>query len=216
MAKNEPTGKKTKSEKTRQLIIRSFMELMRQKKWDRISVIEICRNADITRGTFYQYFGDIYDLLEQIEICLIEDLISRYEKCRKRKAVPAERFLGKFDTSPPEIYLTWFRFCKDHQDLMIPLLDRKFGDTYFVKKLKRIIGDTVENSMNQEGMAKDQLRDHFIEVFVELHFLAAQSWLDGDPEEPLSAEDIVNLLNTMRVGAHFLAWKEKADSPEKN
>lgn len=212
--KNDISNKTPKSKQTKQHIILSYLTLMRSKKWDKISVIEICKKAEITRGTFYQYFGDIYDLIEQLENELLEDLKSRYAACCmvKRTFVPAEKFLEKFDYAPPEIFLTWFEFCRDHKEAMISLLDRKFGDTYFVKKMKGIIKEIIEEMMDSEGTAKDELRAHFVEVFVELHLLSVQTWLSSETDEFLSVDDIVNLLNTMRVGSMYLTWKRSVDS----
>jgi hypothetical protein len=48
---------------------------------------------------------------------------------------------------------------------------------------------------------------------MELHILAAQSWLENEDENesPISVEDIVNLLNTMRVGSQYLTYKRYTD-----
>lgn len=207
------TQKFSRSHQTRQHIISSYLELIRGKKWDKISVIEICKKAEITRGTFYQYFGDIYDLLEQLEGELLEELKARYHICpqMRRTAIAAEDFPKRFDYAPPQSFLTWFDFCRDHREAMLSLLDRKYGDTYFVKKLKVILRENAEIIMDSEGTAKDELRTHFVEVFVELHLLSVQTWLSSDTGEFLSVDDIVNLLNTMRVGAMYLTWKGNTD-----
>ena len=51
----------TKAELTKRRIVDAFLDYIPKKKWDKISVKEICSSANITRGTFYQYFNDIYD-----------------------------------------------------------------------------------------------------------------------------------------------------------
>ena len=68
--------------------------------------------------------------------------------------------------------------------------------------------------MDHEGTPNDELREHFVRVFMELHLLSAQTWLESEEEEDyLSVDDIVNLLNTMRVGSIYLRYK-KATDPE--
>lgn len=213
MSKNGVSHKTQKSAQTKNHITGAFLALMQSKKWDKISVIEICRKAEITRGTFYQYFGDIYDLMEQLEQVLLEDLQAGYAACLpKKQLISPEQFLEKFDDSPPQIFTAWFEFCQKHQKAMLPLLDRKYGDTYFVKKLKGVIRKHIEEMMDCEGTAKDELRAHFLEVFVELHLLSVQTWLSSDEEEALNVDDIVNLLNTMRVGSMYLTWKRSVDA----
>lgn len=218
LTKNDMIHKTLKSRQTKQHIIMAYLALIRSKKWDKISVIEICKKAEITRGTFYQYFGDIFDLMEQLEGDLLEDLKERYAHCLPvhGRIVTREKFPDQFDYSPPEIFLVWFGFCREHREAMLSLLDRKYGDSYFVKKLKVILREKLEEMMDSDGHARDELRVHFVEVFVELHLLSAQSWLAPETDDYLSVEDIVNLLNTMRVGAGYLHWKNAMDSDYKD
>lgn len=201
-----------KSRKTKSEIERAFLTLMQDKRWDKLSVREICCAAGITRGTFYQYFNDLYDLTEQIESALLADLAARYEPSKDTygPVISLDFFPDKFDFSPPTIFLNWYEFCQEHKLAMIAFLDRKNGDTYFVKRLRALIESSVSLLMDHDGMPRDDLRNHFLHLISEMHFLSAQSWLsETDPEAMLSVDDIVNLLNTMRVGSVFLAWKSK-------
>ena len=183
MAKNAAT-KTAKSGQTKRLIVTTFLKLIEEKKWDRITVIEICRNAGVTRGTFYQYFSDIYDLMEQLETSLLEDLESRYRNCGHddRKAYPIASFPVKYDYTPPAIFLAWFEFCRDHRDAMVALLNRINGETYFVKRLKAMISERIEEMMERDGMARDDLRSHFLKIFLELHVKVAKDW-QRDPKQ---------------------------------
>lgn len=52
---------------TKQAIRESFLELLKEKPIDKISVTEICKRADINRGTFYSHYADPYDLKHQLE-----------------------------------------------------------------------------------------------------------------------------------------------------
>ena len=56
-------------------------------------------------------------------------------------------------------------------------------------------------------------KDYFVKAFSELHFLAARIWLESDESDFLSVSEVVNLLNTMRVGAGYLTFKRNI-SPE--
>ena len=49
-------------------------ELYRTKPVEKITVSEITRKAGYNRATFYDYFLDVYDLLEQIEEELINHI----------------------------------------------------------------------------------------------------------------------------------------------
>ena len=52
---------------TRQNLIDAFWQLYCQKKIERISVKEVCALAGYNRSTFYVYFKDVYEILEEIE-----------------------------------------------------------------------------------------------------------------------------------------------------
>ena len=52
---------------TKQMIIDSFLRILEQKPINKITVTEVCNNADVSRATFYANYAGVYDLLEQTE-----------------------------------------------------------------------------------------------------------------------------------------------------
>jgi len=60
-------------QRTRKLIMESFIELSGKKEFKDITVKDITTEAMINRATFYYHFEDIYDLLEKVlsEVLLI-------------------------------------------------------------------------------------------------------------------------------------------------
>ncbi len=70
-------GLNSSSRKTQELIKRTFAELMNEKKsLNKITVTELVKRADITRGTFYTHYDDIYDVANDYQLETIELLIS--------------------------------------------------------------------------------------------------------------------------------------------
>jgi AcrR family transcriptional regulator len=61
---------------TKRVIKGSLLQLLAQKPIKEITVKEICELAEINRATFYTHYQDPYDLLEQIENELFEDISS--------------------------------------------------------------------------------------------------------------------------------------------
>lgn len=204
--------KTTKSEQTRIRIINNYLELITRKRWDKISVKELCIEVDVTRGTFYQYFNDIYDLMESIQDYLLNDISKRYKSITYHaRSYNPHHSMEKFDFTPPQTLHAWFEFCKENKKAIAALLDPHFGDTYFVKKVKVILSEHINLMMDNDAMPHDCLRQHFTKVFIELHFLAARTWLESNQADFLSTDEIINLLNTMRVGANYLSYKEHTD-----
>lgn len=60
--------------KTKKLLKQSFIELMNEKSIKDITIKDLTERADLNRGTFYLHYLDIYDLLNQIENEVIEDI----------------------------------------------------------------------------------------------------------------------------------------------
>lgn len=71
---------------TKKAIIDTFLELLNEKRLDRITVKDIVAKCGVSRKTFYYYFDDIYDLLEK---CL-EDL--------KQETIPKIDDISSFES----------------------------------------------------------------------------------------------------------------------
>ena len=63
---------------TQKIIRDTLIDLLSEKDINKITVSEICEIADINRATFYRYYLDVYDLLEQIEQDFSEELKEAY------------------------------------------------------------------------------------------------------------------------------------------
>lgn len=62
--KIKKTDRRTKY--TKQLIKDTLLELLNKKPYSKIAVTEICRLADINRGTFYLHYYDLDDVVEEM------------------------------------------------------------------------------------------------------------------------------------------------------
>lgn len=51
---------------TKTLIYDTFIELLKEKPFDRITVRDIVEKCNINRNTFYYHYADIYELLDEI------------------------------------------------------------------------------------------------------------------------------------------------------
>lgn len=51
---------------TRQMIEQALLALLKEKKIQKITVLELCERAQLNRATFYRHYGSPYDVLEVI------------------------------------------------------------------------------------------------------------------------------------------------------
>ena len=79
---------------TKMVLQDSLFELMEKKPITKITIKELCENADINRTTFYSHYRDQYDLLNKIEDEvlswikeLLSNLIYKSNKDEKMKAL---------------------------------------------------------------------------------------------------------------------------------
>lgn len=72
--------------RTKNAIRRSFMELLAERPFDKISVRDIAERSEVTRNTFYYYYTDIYALAEDVFESEIEKFnkgVESYESWQK-------------------------------------------------------------------------------------------------------------------------------------
>ncbi len=60
--------------KTKKKLTNTLLDLLNTKKLKDITVLELCKEANINRTTFYKYYKDIDDLVLTIEESLLSDL----------------------------------------------------------------------------------------------------------------------------------------------
>lgn len=57
------------------IIKESLIQLLQDNEIHNITITDICKEADINRGTFYNYYNDPFDLLQNIEDELFSKVI---------------------------------------------------------------------------------------------------------------------------------------------
>lgn len=67
-----------KRQYSRMVIEEAFLNELRQKPLEKISIVDICKQANVNRSTFYSNYLDVYDLMEQVSERFFESL---FHKC---------------------------------------------------------------------------------------------------------------------------------------
>ena len=114
---------------TKKLLKESVFELMEQKPLNKITIKEICENADVNRTTFYKYYGDQYMLVKDAE----DELLKKTSEFLKSLSSDEEK------TKLLEEFLTYVR---NNGDTFRILLDRN-SDTDFRLRLMNVAMEKV-------------------------------------------------------------------------
>lgn len=63
-------------QKTRRAIKATFLSLLSSKNLEQITVKELCQTAEISKGTFYLHYHDLFDLRDQLQREAIRKILS--------------------------------------------------------------------------------------------------------------------------------------------
>ena len=110
---------------SRLLIRRAFMDLLKRKPIQNITVKELCDTAGINRSTFYAHYTDVGDLLRRIE----EEMMAELEQAMAPLLADQEK-----PFNPVEISTEIFRCLKENSDLCTVTLS-DYGDKAFLLRL---------------------------------------------------------------------------------
>lgn len=126
---------------TKQIIKQSFFALLKEKPVSKITVTKICEESEINRTTFYKYYLDVRDLLDQIESDLAfemnmfiektvnDDLKNSIVHILKAIRVNGDKYLLLASDHGDRSYIKnilkkWYDGNGDMIDRMLPRLDR--------------------------------------------------------------------------------------------
>lgn len=116
--------------RTRQNLIDAFWAIYKTKRIEKITVKEITTKAGYNRGTFYEYFTDVYDLLDKLEQEIIPSV---YE-------LPSFGF-GQLTSAPIDSFMNLY---EKHTEYYSVLLGEN-GDPAFAGKVKQQIKTALLN-----------------------------------------------------------------------
>ncbi|RNB52888.1 TetR/AcrR family transcriptional regulator [Brevibacillus gelatini] len=173
-----------KNRKTKQLIQRSFMQMLESKPFESITVGEIAKTAQMNRGTFYLHYTDKFDLLEQMEQQLFEDLGSHIDELQSRYSV-----MHTFGEGQEELAAALFRSIQFH----VPALKIFLGDhgrAGFHIRFRDALAEKVRSHLEKDENfhAKGKVPMDYLLSFITSAFLGLiEQWvrngLEKTPEE---------------------------------
>ena len=142
------------AKKTRTAIKKVFAEMLSEKKQlDKIKVKELCERADISRGTFYSHYDDIYSVAEDFENELIDAF---FDNAKLLSAENALQFVDVF-----------FDYIKKN-DENYKLLCRSNDFLFAAKKLTSLVSNKLLELCYQSSAIVDRkFVDEEINIFVE-------------------------------------------------
>lgn len=116
--------------KTKKKLTNSLLALIREKRLQDITVLELCKKAKINRTTFYKYYKDVEDLVLKIESSLISELEKEIPNIKRNY------LLTYTSTIIENIYV--------HKDVYAILLGKNGDKTLLRRVLKSVYKESKE------------------------------------------------------------------------
>ncbi|WP_338226000.1 TetR/AcrR family transcriptional regulator [Lactiplantibacillus paraxiangfangensis] len=122
-------------QETKQRIAAALLKLIQDKAFKTVTVADILRMAKISRGTFYRYYLDKYDLLDQYEDQLISEMTAIFEKYPKPDLteLPAK--------SDVDAFYVMMMFIYQHRRSIRTLVN--CPETALLAKMRHLIGEKL-------------------------------------------------------------------------
>jgi len=169
---------------TKQNLTDAFWKLYCVKRIDKITVREITATAGYNRGTFYEYFTDVYDVLEQIEVSLLPSVT---------ELPPLNISLTETPPLPIDDFIKMYEI---HNKYYIVLLGDN-GDPSFQSKLKNSVKPNLKQLLIAQGATNNFELDYTLEYTISAMIGVLSYWFrqeDSPPKEKLMSlmQEIMN------------------------
>ncbi|KSU84440.1 transcriptional regulator, TetR family [Fictibacillus enclensis] len=169
--------------RTKQMIRDALTELMEDVGFDAITVRDLTEKADINRGTFYLHYKDKFDLLEQCEREVLDELAQVQGHV---EGLQLENFYEHFNRGEPLPFIVkLFEYLKENGAFMRVILGPK-GDPLFQVKLKEMLAEHLLKHMVKKARIEMAVPfDYFKAYVISAHLGVIQEWLfRGMKESP--------------------------------
>lgn len=152
--------------KTERALAEALSKLMMDKKIQSITIRELTETADLHRSTFYKHYTDIYDLYEQLETRLFQDINQ----------------ILSFDSthSYEELYINLIEYVHQHsfiyklfiahssgldvQEKMKRLMETKYLEIWLYEDKKNVITDEMRYFTTYHVQGCLSVLNHWIET----------------------------------------------------
>ncbi|MBD7912166.1 MULTISPECIES: TetR/AcrR family transcriptional regulator [Clostridium] len=188
-----------KSDKTKNLLKNALVKLISKKDFEKITVKDLTDELDINRGTFYLHFKDKYDLLEQKENEVLEELNNILNNVLKE--LHYDFILPSKKEVLIHIFTSVYTYVEKNSDFMKVILGPN-GDLNFQMKIRTFIENSLIQNLSISHDA-EKMPIKYIAPFASSAQLGIiQKWIkSGMKETPEELAQLVsNIIFTLYNG----------------
>ena len=188
--------------KTKKLLRDTLFQLMNEKSLDNITIKDLTERADLNRGTFYLHYRDIFDLLEQNEREMLQEMSEILKKIDPSVFVA---YNLKNKPYPPLVEL--FEWFKNNLNCCNALMGPN-GGISFLEKTKTVIENEFYKRQNiMDGKNRDSAFSEYFYAYIIFGFLGIiKQWFENGASIPPKemAQILIKIaLNGFQIGAEI-------------
>lgn len=184
------------TQKTKTKLRETFWELYQEKPIEKISVREIIEKAHFNRSTFYEYYPDIYAVLNEIEEELFDGLFGN-----------KTQLILDYSLSLDELIYEVAQNYRKHQKYLKVLLGKN-GDPQFLDKIKEHLKSLLRPLLDSTDMISFQNPDYFLEYLTNGLIGMLIYWQQKDRRLPI--EDFLKTCKEIIIPKQFWTIPDKA------
>ncbi|MDD6793823.1 MAG: TetR/AcrR family transcriptional regulator [Clostridiaceae bacterium] len=176
---------KKNPEETKDRIKEAFLKLYKEKRIEKISIAELTKEAKVYRGTFYYYYQDIYDLLDNIQ----EEFVKKSAK------IVTEVIEGLIKGDLENRIETIVNALKEYDDMLVLFFVDKV-DIVFINKIKNIGKHKIISMMGIDESNLTQEVKYTLEYLASAQIGIITKWLENKRDiEPAVLGRIIQKIN---------------------
>ncbi|MCM1227223.1 MAG: TetR/AcrR family transcriptional regulator [Clostridium sp.] len=172
---------------SKMLFKNSLIALLKKKPVYQISVTELCEKAELNRSTFYKYYGNVRDVLTEIE----KETLEQGQKCMQEIEVSGINYAIQ-----PLYRLLCY--IKENKELYQMILNNSADDNFssvMIQDTIDFLKSKCQNILDDNNNFSDS--DYIFQYILSGCIRVIQSWLNSSMTE--SPKEIAQLIYTASV-----------------
>ncbi|MBQ6481450.1 MAG: TetR/AcrR family transcriptional regulator C-terminal domain-containing protein [Anaerolineaceae bacterium] len=165
---------------TKRLMKEALLELLEHQNLTSISVTAVCETADVHRSTFYNYYTDPANLLEEIETEFLN-----------RIPTPPQVLDQQNQKTLLEATTDFFDFIQDNKKTIRILLSESSGSNFAVRLVDHLCNGYIYVGDKTDEMSADYIRLYIANGSVGL----LREWVNED--FPVSSQKFAEMMYTL-------------------
>lgn len=179
----------------------ALIVLLKQQPIEKISVKDICAEAEINRTTFYNHFDDKYQLLEAVQQACVEVFLTVFQEFvddlpSHLKTIRPEQYLVS-----REILTYYLELVKQYRDAFL-VFALKQGQIYSADQYDLMVRSIVLPMLQKYGIDDSHMADYMTSFYLGAFHSLILAWIRNDCQEPV--EYIVKVIRgSLRIPEEF-------------